>query len=572
MNDWILENVMVVSVVLLAGIAATVGLRHRSAALRHWVIAAAVVCACGALPARPIVPTWIDVSAWISRGTIPATARALSAPHAAGGPPAAHQAVTTTAVAVSGSRPFGIAKGSSMWRRLAWMWLIGTVACLSVLLTGIARLRWIASSAEPVCNGDWSALADALRIRYGLRRPIRLLATDQSVGVMAWGWRRPTVVMPKVARSWSRDRIAVVLAHELAHVARRDWCWQLVAGVLRAVYWFNPLAWVAAARLRAESEHACDDSVLEQGVDSTAYAEHLLAIARMLQPGLASRALPASAMARPSQLQWRVKAMLNDHICRRPPSHRARFLAASLFVILTLGISGVRAQTTYYTMAGTVVDTTGRVLPGTVVVLSNPLRETKYEVRTDASGKYEFDGLAQGTYVLTASQLGFATVTIRDVSVAGDLQRDVQMHVSSLEEHIAVSGGVTPPPVDAATLQRREESRRRAAERMQRAFTQCAAAPPTAVGGNILVPTKVVDVRPIYPEPLKAAGLSGTVLMDAIIGTDGLVRDVKNVVGPDPALEGAAADAVRQWEFSPTLLDCDPIEVTMRVTVVFQAQ
>jgi protein TonB len=58
--------------------------------------------------------------------------------------------------------------------------------------------------------------------------------------------------------------------------------------------------------------------------------------------------------------------------------------------------------------------------------------------------------------------------------------------------------------------------------------------------------------------------------MEAVIGTDGAVQEVRTVKGPHPDLEAAAVEAVRQWQFTTTLLNCDPIEVTMHVTVNFQ--
>jgi beta-lactamase regulating signal transducer with metallopeptidase domain len=87
--------------------------------------------------------------------------------------------------------------------------------------------------------------------------------------------------------------------------------------LLRAVYWFNPLVWIACTRLRQESEHACDDAVLTSGVDATDYATHLLDLARTLN---AARRLnvPAPAMARASSLEGRICAMLNDRLDRRP--------------------------------------------------------------------------------------------------------------------------------------------------------------------------------------------------------------------------------------------------------------
>ncbi len=82
---------------------------------------------------------------------------------------------------------------------------------------------------------------------------------------------------------------------------------------------------------------------------------------------------------------------------------------------------------------------------------------------------------------------------------------------------------------------------------------------------------KVVDVRPAYPEHLRPAGVAGTVTMTATIDRTGAVSELRDLSGPHPDLEAAAAEAVRQWEFTATLLNCQPIEVEMRVTVSFSA-
>ena len=78
----------------------------------------------------------------------------------------------------------------------------------------------------------------------------------------------------------SPDELGAVLSHELAHVRRHDWCVQIAAEGVRALLWFNPLVWIACRRLRRESEQACDDAVLGNGVPARAYASHLLELAR----------------------------------------------------------------------------------------------------------------------------------------------------------------------------------------------------------------------------------------------------------------------------------------------------
>jgi TonB family protein len=89
------------------------------------------------------------------------------------------------------------------------------------------------------------------------------------------------------------------------------------------------------------------------------------------------------------------------------------------------------------------------------------------------------------------------------------------------------------------------------------------------VGGKIRPPTKTKNVTPVYPAAAKAAGVQGVVIIEAVIGADGKVADAK-VLRSVPDLDGAAVAAVKQWEFTPTLLNGKPVPVVMTVTVNFK--
>ena len=92
---------------------------------------------------------------------------------------------------------------------------------------------------------------------------------------------------------------------------------------------------------------------------------------------------------------------------------------------------------------------------------------------------------------------------------------------------------------------------------------------PVRVGGNIKPPTQTKRVNPVYPSIAQTARIQGVVIIEATIGTDGTVQNMRILRGI-PLLDDAALDAVRQWEFSPTLLDGVPVPVIMTVTVNFQ--
>ena len=91
---------------------------------------------------------------------------------------------------------------------------------------------------------------------------------------------------------------------------------------------------------------------------------------------------------------------------------------------------------------------------------------------------------------------------------------------------------------------------------------------PVHVGGRIQAPTKILHVNPIYPSIALAARKEGLVILEALIAEDGTVRDVK-VLRPAPLFDEAALTAVRQWRFTPTLLNGEPVPIVMTVTVGF---
>jgi periplasmic protein TonB len=91
---------------------------------------------------------------------------------------------------------------------------------------------------------------------------------------------------------------------------------------------------------------------------------------------------------------------------------------------------------------------------------------------------------------------------------------------------------------------------------------------PVRIGGNIKPPQKTYDVRPLYPPIAQSARVEGIVIIEATIGPDGTVENAK-VLRSIPLLDQSALDAVRQWIFTPTLLNGQPVPVVMTVTVQF---
>ncbi|HEU0013593.1 MAG TPA: M56 family metallopeptidase, partial [Longimicrobium sp.] len=292
------------TVLLCAAAGGALLLRRRSAAARHllWTVALAMLLV---LPAFTLaLPRW----------ELPFVA-------------------LPAAPASAGNAAPGVA-GDGLAAMLLAVWAAGALVVLGRYAAALVGVRVITRRATVVRDGEWTDLVARLSRELGGVRPVRLLRAPGAAMPMTWGAFRATVLLPADAELWSGERRRVVLLHELAHVARRDCLSQLVATLACAAYWFHPLAWWAAWRMREEREQACDDRVLAAGTRASDYATHLLDVARTSRaPVLAAAA--AVGMARRSQLEGRVVAVLDVARSRaRVPWRAGAYCAAAGAAVL----------------------------------------------------------------------------------------------------------------------------------------------------------------------------------------------------------------------------------------------
>src|SRR5262249_42311570 len=147
--------------------------------------------------------------------------------------------------------------------------------------------------------------------------------------------------LPPESLEWSAERLNVVFLHELAHAQRRDAVCLLLARAAGALYWFHPFVRSLVRDARRECEQACDDRVLDSGIRASAYADHLLTIARSAQ-GRDLVGGAVLAIARRSNLERRLSSILRMGVERRPASRGARMLAAAASLLLLLPLATVR--------------------------------------------------------------------------------------------------------------------------------------------------------------------------------------------------------------------------------------
>jgi carboxyl-terminal processing protease len=346
--DSALKGVVLLSV---AGVLATV--LHRQAASTRHLLWSLAIGGCLALPflsmalpewSIPLRVSWLEDSAPVAlHEPLPPTSglaqlpRALASPNAAANPSRGaaapvHDSATAPipTITITPMRATGLKPIVSAQARMVLIWGIGIGLTICPILLGLASLRRLRRTCVYLRDGFLTALVGLLADRLRIRRPIVLLASARRTIPMTWGVRRPVVLLPLDALNWSPRCLRAVLLHELAHIRRGDCLVQFLANACRAIFWFNPLMWLAVRQLRMEQERACDDLVLNSGPSAPDYAEYLLAVTAGL-PVSRIAAPVALAMGRPRRIEQRLRTILDPHRDRRPLQ---RHVIASLIVAI----------------------------------------------------------------------------------------------------------------------------------------------------------------------------------------------------------------------------------------------
>ncbi len=336
----------------LAGLA-IFSLPRLSAAARYWVWLTAIA----ALPLLPLSTALVPGVPLIDVATAPEPSQAVAHRPTPDPPPAMDHPPTVPATAprvplasadlpVSANPALTVptapdiepVSATSLFPFATAIYLAVITGLLIPLALGMLRLRRLRRTAYQMPPGDLQAVAGALLASRGHAR-IQILLSPAAEIPLTWGIRRQTILLPEVAAGWTRARSHAVLAHEIAHIDRRDFVTGLLASLLRTLFWFQPLAWYAHRRLAVEREIACDDRVLLAATSSPAdYAEHLYEVVRDAGRCVA----PAVAMARPSDIVGRVRAILDSARHRAPIGHRAKTQVALLSLALLSPLAFVR--------------------------------------------------------------------------------------------------------------------------------------------------------------------------------------------------------------------------------------
>ena len=313
----------------------------------------------------------------------------------------------------------------------------------------------------------------------------------------------PVILLPEASAAWPPFRLQMVLAHEIAHVRRRDLWWRPAGTLACCLFWFHPLAWWAAAQQRKESEMACDDLVLRT-YPSAAYAEELVGVAR--EASGYNTPVAVMAMAKPRELEKRLVAVLDSGRRRANVSHGRRHPWCQIVTPRRLRIH-----------------------------FRNRIRRLLHRHRSPRRPIFDRGPEARLRPPRDRPAESEAGKTAR---------ADFHLQLGGIRETVNVAGDFAAADSNALAAPQR-----------------------IRISGNVQAAKLVHKVVPSYPKEAKTAGIQGTVRLEAISGKEGDVVRLTLIMSPSAELARSAMEAVAQWKYQPTLLNGDPVEIQTVVDV-----
>ena len=501
------------------------------------------------------------------------------------------------------------------WREALLMVLASGCAARAVwLAVGFGKLRRWRRDARAFA--PLPARLDELRAAIAPAAAVRLSASVS--GPVTFGLWRPVVVLPGGFGDLPADIQEAIVCHELLHVRRRDWIVTVVEQAIRAVVWFHPAVWWVIGQIQLTREQTVDGAVVAMTGNREQYLNALLAMAGD-RPGL--DLAPAALFLRRRHLKDRVALLLKETSMskRKLISFCATscgvFIAAGWLALHTFPLQAAPAPqeqeagklllhsvASKYPEAarakhieGPVVlevhiDAAGRVSDAKVISGAEELRSAALE----AILQWHYSPQAMTLPAVTQVTMNFKLPaggegesraamalppdwhgTLKSIRIDGltpaargellsrlpahegdamnaDGMATLEQVVRTFDEHLKLSLS----PDEPHTL------------RIYLGAAGGGAPTRIRIGGNVQQAKMLVKVPPVYPPDAKAQGIQGVVRLQAILGKDGKVEHLELTSG-DALLAAAAMEAVRQWQYQPTLLNGNAVEVATEIDVNF---
>lgn len=449
------------------------------------------------------------------------------------------------------------------------------------LLIRLYRTRALHRAAQSITlTGEPLAIWHRLARLFDI--PNADLATSTAItGPSTIGIRRRVILLPPtMLSSLTHEDLAAALAHEFAHMRRRDFAKNLVYELVALPIAFHPLLWLTRPRIAESREMLCDEIAAEATHGSTRYAHSLLRLAAscarpapaatvhaigILDANVLERRVMKLTRMRPTAATSRRIAtagvlLLGAATCATAMTLRLEVPAPALLIASTPPPAATPIASGHQQSNGP-VRIAGGVAAGQIISKVNPVYPAEAKEQgiqgavvlhaiIDRDGTIKELAIVSGPEQLQAS----AIEAVRQWVYKPYLLNGEPVEVETTITVNYSLGNSAPPPTPQSTEN-----------------TNSSAAGVYKIGGSVRPPVLTYSRDPEYPESARAASLSGDVIVSLIVDQDGLPRDVQVAKGMGNEFDEKAVEAVKQYRFKPATQNGEPVPVDLKIEVNFRS-
>ncbi len=204
--------------------------------------------------------------------------------------PAETIGVSSSSLAQTALEPTTVVESSSNWETgltrltqlapwLAWLWVVGSFIFGLRLVNGIVQSQRLRYRTQPI-PANWQQQVKKLSQRLGINQAVSYASTNRSNTPLTLGWIKPIILIPtSLLTMMPADQLEAIFIHELAHIKRRDYLWNLIQSVAEIILFYHPAYWYISSVLERERELACDKLTINVTQRPRVYAQALLQVA-----------------------------------------------------------------------------------------------------------------------------------------------------------------------------------------------------------------------------------------------------------------------------------------------------
>ena len=265
------------------------------------------------------------------------------------------------------------------------VWLCGLSFFILRMLGGLAYIRQLRHQGTRPVQEEWEEVLRELAHKLGIKRPVGLLESLRVQAPVVIGHFKPLILLPiGLLAGLNVNQVEAILAHELAHIYRRDYLLNIIQTLIEALFYFNPGVWWISTCIRVEREHCCDDIAVNLCQNNLEYAKALVSIKELHRGATPQMAM--AALGKKKLLLTRIQRILHQPVNTSDMSEKIMVTGMLAFMLVCLNLKAERkAPVTNWERVS--ASTSTAIVTPPIHPVADTLPEGKITIRTNRDGK-----------------------------------------------------------------------------------------------------------------------------------------------------------------------------------------